>query len=140
VGDADASWTSAGFTGTLTADGGDPAALDPDRVITDQITDPASEVGVDCLDPAATVNVITGDPLPVPPPLPCRVPNMINLKWDEGIAEWVDATFSATNFAPSSGNFKIGSQSLVGGTYVTCDASITVEPGGGGGGGGGNRP
>ncbi|HWM15243.1 MAG TPA: TadE/TadG family type IV pilus assembly protein [Microbacterium sp.] len=139
VGDAQGTWVDADFTGELTADGGDPSSVAPDRVIVQQDTAPPSAVGVDCLDPAATVNVVTGDPLPEPPPLPCRVPNMINLKWDEGLAEWVDATFSVANYAPSSGNFKIGSQSLVGGTYVTCDASITVEPGGGGG-GGGNRP
>ena len=136
VGGADGAWTDAGFTGELTADGGDPSIPAPDRVIVDQVTVPASEIGVDCLDPASTVNVVTGDPLPVPPPLPCRVPNLIRLKWDEGLAEWVDEQFSAANYAPSSGNFNIGTQSLVGGTYVACSASIVVGPGGGGGGGG----
>ena len=140
VGEAQATWTGAGFTGELTADGGLPASVAPDRVIVQQDTEPPSEVGVECLDPASTVNVVTGDPLPTPQPLPCRVPNMINLKWDEGLAAWIDARFTGDNYEPSSGNFKIGSQSLVGGTYVPCDASITVEPGGGGGGGGGGRP
>jgi len=137
VGDADDTWTDAGFTGDLTADGGDPSIPAPNRVIVDQVTTPASEVGVDCLDPASTVNVVTGAPLPAPPPLPCRVPNLINLKWNEGLAAWTSEDFSAANYAPTSGNFKIGNQSLVGGTYVPCTASIVVGPGGGGGGGGG---
>ena len=64
VGDADAAWTGSGFTGDLTADGGDPSIPAPNRVIVDQVTAPASEVGVDCLDPASTVNVVTGAPLP----------------------------------------------------------------------------
>jgi len=137
VGDADDAWTDAGFTGELTADGGDPSIPDPNRTIVDQVTDPASEIGVECLDPAATVDVVTGDPLPAAPPRPCRVPNMINLKWDEGFAEWVEEGFSGANFLPTSGNFKIGTQSLVGGTYLLCTVSVEVGPGGGGGGGGG---
>ena len=138
VGDAEDSWTDAGFDpDTLTADGVDPSSVAPNRVITSQVTTPTSTIGVGCLDPTATVNVVTGAPLPVPPPLPCRVPNLINLRRAEGLAEWIDEGFSSANYAPTTGNFKIGTQSLVGGTYVPCSASIVVSAGGGPGGGGG---
>jgi hypothetical protein len=132
VGDADDAWTDAGFTGDLTADGGDPSIPAPNRVIVDQDTVPPSEVGVDCLDPASTVNVVTGAPLPAPPPLPCRVPNMINLKRAEGEAAWIADGFADANFDPKNGNFTIKSQSVVGGTYVPCTASVEVssKPGG----------
>jgi hypothetical protein len=133
VGDADDAWTDAGFTGDLTADGGDPSIPAPNRVIVDQVTVPASEVGVDCLAPASTVNVITGAALPVPPPLPCRVPNMINLRRAEGESAWIAVGFADANFSPQNGNFTIKSQSVVGGTYVPCTASVVVSanPGGG---------
>ena len=137
VGGAASAWSGAGFTGTLTADGGPPSSVAPNRVITGQVTTPTSTIGVGCLDPTATVNVVTGAPLPTPPPLPCRVPNLINLRRAEGLAEWIEEGFSSGNYSPTTGNFKIGTQSLVGGTYVTCGASITVSAGGGGGGGGG---
>jgi hypothetical protein len=133
VGGADAAWTDSGFTGDLTADGGDPSIPAPNRVIVDQVTVPASEVGVDCLDPASTVNVVTGAPLPVPPPLPCRVPNMINLRRAQGEAAWIGEGFADANFDPQNGGFTIKSQSVVGGTYLPCTASVSVSanPGGG---------
>ena len=127
VGGAAAAWTGAGFTGDLTADGGDPSALAPNRVITSQVTAPTSEIGVDCLDPASTVNVVTGDPLPVPPPRPCRVPNMINLTRRQGEAEWIRELFAVGNFSPANGNFTIKSQSVVGGTYLPWTAPVTVS-------------
>jgi hypothetical protein len=135
VGDADDAWTGAGFTGDLTADGGDPSIPAPNRVIVDQVTVPASDVGIDCLDPASTVNVVTGAALPVPPPLPCRVPNMINLKRDEGEAAWILEGFADANFDPQTGRFTIKSQSVVGGTYLPCTASVSVSASAGGGGG-----
>ena len=53
---------------------------------------------------------------------------MINLFRDEGAAAWVDpGGFDPANFSPSTGTFKIRSQSLVGGTYVPCEASIVVS-------------
>ena len=104
-------------------------------MIVDQVTDPASEIGVDCLDPEATVDVVTGDPLPVPPPLPCRVPNMINLTRPQGEAEWIEEGFAEAKFDPQNGGFTIKSQSVVGGTYLPCTASVSVSASAGGGGG-----
>jgi hypothetical protein len=119
-------WTGATFTGPLTVGGADPATADPNGVITSQVTTPASEPGVSCIDPAASIDVQVGAAWPAPPPAPCRVPNMINLFRDEGQAAWGDANFEVGNFSPPSGRFKIRAQSLVGGTYVPCEASIVV--------------
>ena len=127
LGDARDAWTDAEFTGTMTADGGDPAAPNQSRVVVEQTTDPASEAGVECRDPATTVNVVTGDAWPTPPIAPCKVPSMINLTRPQGQAEWVNKGFSAANFSPSNGNFTIRSQTLTGSTYVPCTAVVSVS-------------
>ena len=119
-------WTDAEFTGALTVGDLDPATADPASVVTQQDTDPVSVAGVACIDPAATVDVEVGPPWPAAPPAPCRVPNMINLFRAEGAVEWAAEGFAAANFSPDTGTFKIRSQSLVGGTYVPCEASIVV--------------
>jgi hypothetical protein len=120
-------WTDAEFTGAFTVGGLDPATADPASVVTQQDTDPASEAGVACMPPATLIDVEVGAPWPAPPPAPCRVPNMINLFRAEGQAAWGAEGFAPANFSPTTGTFKIRSQSLVGGTYVPCEASIVVE-------------
>jgi len=124
--DAQDEWTDAGFTGAFTVGGLDPATADPASVVTQQDTDLVSEAGVDCMPPTTLIDVEIGAPWPAPPPAPCRVPNMINLFRSEGQIAWVDEGFDSANFSPTSGTFKIRSQSLVGGTYVPCEASIVV--------------
>jgi hypothetical protein len=52
---------------------------------------------------------------------------MINLFRSEGAVAWGEEGFAAANFSPSTGTFKIRSQTLVGGTYVPCEASVIVE-------------
>lgn len=127
--DARAAWAAAGFlSDNFEADGGDPALLDQSRVVASQTTDPGTTAGVECADLAiTTVDVLTGEPYPAPPPTPCRVPNMIQLTRSEGQAAWVARGFNIGNFSPAQGNFTIRSQSLVGGTYVTCGASVIVS-------------
>lgn len=128
LGDALDAWADAGFTGAVTADGGDPATLDQNRVVTGEATTPASTSGVTCGDPTYTAQLTTGDPWPAPPDSPCRVPNMINLRLDEGQTAWQAAGFAPTNLtADGKNNFTIKSQSLVGGNWVPCDAAITVS-------------
>jgi hypothetical protein len=129
VADARTAWTDAGFTGAFTVDGGgDPALIDNARLVTDQATVPPTVAGVSCEALTTEIDVTTGDPLPAPPPVPCRVPNLINLKLDEGRAAWAAAGFDPANLtAEGRNNFNIRSQSLVGGNYVTCDATITVS-------------
>lgn len=124
--DAQAQWTDAEFTGAFTVARLDPSTADPASVVTQQDTDPPSAAGVACIDPATPIDVEVGAPWPAPPPAPCRVPNMINLFRAEGQAAWGAEGFSVANFSPSTGTFKIRSQSLVGGTYVPCEASIVV--------------
>jgi hypothetical protein len=126
--DAVSTWGNSPFTGPLTADGGDPSIPDPTSVVAGQVTSPTSTAGVSCIDPAASIDVQVGPPWPAPPPAPCRVPNLINLTRAEGEADWVEAGFLLGNYSPSSGVFKIKEQSLVGGTYVPCGASIVVSP------------
>jgi len=127
LGDARTAWDVEFDALNLQADGGDPAALPQTRTITDQSTAPTSTAGVSCLDVTATADVTTGPPLPPPPPTPCRVPNMTNLTRPEGQQEWVEEGFESTNFSPNGGTWIILSQSLVGGTYVDCGASVRVS-------------
>ncbi len=121
VADARTAWDvefdTAGFT---------PDVADDLRRVVSQETSPSSTPGVTCLDLAASMSVVTGEPWPAAPPTPCRVPNLIDLKRAEGEAAWGAADFEGT-YGPSSGNFTIKSQSLVGGTYVPCEANITVS-------------
>jgi len=125
--DAMDEWTDAGFTGDLTVGDLDPSTADPIGVVTQQDTTPASNAGVECILPTTPIDLEVGAPWPAAPPAPCRVPNMINLFRAEGAAAWVDpGGFDLNNFSPSTGTFKIRSQSLVGGTYVPCEASIVV--------------
>jgi hypothetical protein len=52
---------------------------------------------------------------------------MTNLTRPEGQQEWVEEGFESTNFSPNGGTWIILSQSLVGGTYVDCGASVRVS-------------
>jgi hypothetical protein len=127
VGDARTAWDDAGF---------DPAEFSSDidddtRRVVSQTTTPASTPGVSCLELDASIEVVTGEPLPDPPPPSCKVPSMIDLRRSEAQTAWVSPTtpggFSAANFTPKSGNFTVKSQSLVGGTWVPCSSSIVVS-------------
>jgi hypothetical protein len=136
VGEAEQIW-EVDFEGEFTSD-----TTDPLRRVVSQITDPASEPGYTCAEPETTITVVTGPPWPEPPPPSCLVPRLGGKTRDAGEEEWVDAGFLRGNFSPANGGFTIQSQSLVGGSYAVCSASITVSAGnqGGGGGGGGPRP
>jgi hypothetical protein len=123
VADARSAWTDAGFSGAFL-----PTANDTKRVL-DQVTLPASSPG-DCMEPDTSVTVTYGDPLPNPPPAPCKVPSFVNTSSSAATTTWTGAGFGAANisFKPSNGNtFTIKSQTLVGGTYVSCGASIEVS-------------
>lgn len=121
VADARAAWDADFDSASFTPDIADDA-----RKVDSQATSPSSTPGVTCLDLAASMTVVTGDPWPAPPPTPCRVPNLIDLRRSEGAVKWADALFLGS-YNPANGNFTIKSQTLVGGTYVTCEASITVS-------------
>ena len=126
VGDARNAWDADFDVVNFTPDIDDDA-----RRVVSQTTTPTSEAGVTCLALTAQINVVTGDPWPSPPPPSCKVPSMIDLKRSEGHAAWIapgiPGGFAPGNFSPTNGNFTIKSQSLVGGTWVPCSASVTVS-------------
>lgn len=121
VSTARSAWTAAGFTGAFLPAGNDA------RIVIQQVTDPVSQPG-DCLEPVTTVTVSHGAAPPPPPPPPCKVPSFINTSSASATGTWTGAGFDAGQIAFSrGGTFTIISQSLVGGTYVTCDAPILVS-------------
>jgi len=99
---------------------------DDDQRVVSQETTPASDPGVTCLATSASVEVQLGPPWPAPPPAPCQVPNLVELRRNAAAGEWRAADFT-TLLQPTNGNFEVKSQSLVGGTYQTCDATVTVS-------------
>ena len=123
VADARAAWSAAGFSGTFLPTGNDT------RIVIDQVTLPPSDPG-DCMEPVTEITVSHGPPLATPPPQPCQVPSFVNTQSSAATVTWTGAGFSASNisFKPSGGNgFVIQSQSLVGGTFVSCDSSIELR-------------
>ena len=129
VDDARDAWAPPFDPALFTADGGDPDLVDGARIVESQTTEPPSTPGVTCLDLLTTeIEVVTGEAWPAPPPVPCLVPNMINLKRAEGLTAWSSAGFASAKYSPTNGGFTIKSQTLVGGTYVNCGASVSVAP------------
>jgi hypothetical protein len=125
VGAARAAWDVDFDSATFTPD------IDDDSLrVVSQTTSPASDPGVTCLPLTAQITVVTGPPWPAPPPPSCQVPSMIDSTRAEAQAKWVAPTipggFMAANFNPQKGGFTVKSQSLVGGTWVPCSATITV--------------
>jgi hypothetical protein len=122
VAEARAAWSAAGFTGAFLPTGNDT------RVVLSQVTDPVSSPG-DCVEPVTSVTVSHGPPAAPPPPPPCKVPSFANTSSAAATSTWTGAGFSATNisFKPQNQTFTIVSQSLVGGTYVSCSSSIQVK-------------
>jgi Flp pilus assembly protein TadG len=119
-------WTAAGFTGEFL-----PIASN-DRIVIDQVSDPASSPG-DCIEPTATVTVSHGPPPAPPPPAPCKVPSFINTSSSGATTVWTNAGSDPDNinFSQKNNTFTVRSQSLVGGTWVTCEATILLSHQGG---------
>lgn len=114
-------WADANFIGDFL-----PLASDA-RIVIDQVTDPASSPG-DCVEPTMSVTVSHGPPPAAPPPAPCNVPSFINTSSANAAATWTAAGFDAANIDYSRNNeFTVRSQSLVGGTWVTCEAEIRLS-------------
>jgi hypothetical protein len=121
VATARAAWTAAGFIGPFLPDDNDS------RVVIAQVTDPASDPG-DCRAPETTVVVSHGPGWPAPPPPPCRVPSFVNESSTAAPQLWTQAGFDDDNLSFSrGGQFIVQSQSLVGGTLISCDASIELS-------------
>ncbi len=120
VADARSSWTAAGFTGSFL-----PTTSDT-RIVLSQVTDPPSDPG-DCMPPVTAVVVSHGPPPPAPPPQPCLVPSFVNTSSASANGTWSAAGFTGVlSTQPKNQSFTVQAQSLVGGTYVSCAADITV--------------
>lgn len=122
------SWTGAGFTGEFL-----PATGSSTRIVVDQVTDASSNPG-DCMPPETTVVVAHVAGYPAPPAQPCKVPSFVNTSSSTANTTWTSAGFSgALSFKPPGGlPYTIRAQSLVGGTFVQCDAPIILYKNAGG--------
>jgi hypothetical protein len=80
------------------------------------------------MDLATSIEVSVGDPWAEPPAAPCHVPHLIDKTRPEGETQWYANLFAPGTYqaVPDTGNWKIKSQSLVGLTWASCDAQITV--------------
>ncbi len=119
---ARSAWTSNGFTGAFS-----PAAGSDTRIVDTQTTTPASTPG-QCIEETATVTVTH-----VAPPSPnCPVPEFFNTRKNDAQSTWSSPQHGFTTtvvFNPNpSGNWRIGFQSLVGGSQQPCNSVITLSP------------
>jgi len=125
VSDARAAWTSTGFTGQFAPGGQDS------MIVISQTTTPDSQPG-DCLDPDTSIVVSYTSAPPPPPAPPCKVPSLVNTSSNGASGTWTGAGFTAGNlsYVTNGGHplpYTIRSQTLVGGTYVACSASIVLS-------------
>ena len=121
VAEARSTWTAAGFTGAFTPDAGSDAS-----VVVSQTTTPAAAPGA-CIEPDAAVQVAYDEPPGSPPAAPCKVPSFVNTNTAQAPAAWSAAGFTGTLSYKQNPPFIVKSQSLVGGTYVSCSAAIVLS-------------
>lgn len=115
-------WGSSGFVGTFT-----PAIDFDTSVVIEQTATPTADPG-DCVEPDTSLAVAYGAPPPAPPPPPCKVPSFVNTNTDAASATWTTAGFSASNLTFKQRTpYTIRSQSLVGGTWVSCGSAIELS-------------
>lgn len=114
-------WDDALFTGSFT-----PATGSETRIVDTQTTSPAASPG-DCVDPTTSATVTH-----VAPPIPdCEVPELLQVRRNSANGIWQGPPHSFTTslvINPGPGNYKIGSQSLVGGSMQPCNSVMTVGP------------
>jgi Flp pilus assembly protein TadG len=132
VAQARAAWVASGFTGTFT-----PASGSDTSIVIDQTATPATglpptppiEPG-DCVEPDTSLSVAYGSPPPPPPAAPCKVPSFVNTDTSAAPTTWTNAGFVAANLTYKKvppPHYNIGSQTLVGGTWVSCQSIIQVS-------------
>lgn len=125
VATARGSWTSAGFTGAFI-----PAPPDHEsKIVIGQETTPTSVAG-DCLLPDSAVAVVYEPPPPPPPPPPCKVPSFVNTVSSAAVGNWTGAGFASSSLTWRTNKphpYNIKSQSLVGGTWVSCQSAIQLS-------------
>ena len=127
VADARDAWDATDFTGTFTP----PTGSTDVNIVESQTASPDvdAEPG-DCVVPETSLSVAYGPPPPPPPPPPCKVPSFVNTSTSLAIGTWTGAGFIGSNltFKPTGGlPWTIKSQTLVGGTWVSCASSIELR-------------
>jgi hypothetical protein len=122
VGAARTAWGSSGFVGTFT-----PATDFDTSVVIEQTATPTADPG-DCVEPDTSLAVAYGAPPPAPPPPPCKVPSFVNTSTTTASATWTTAGFAGANLTFRHRTpYTIKSQSLVGGTWVSCGSAIELS-------------
>lgn len=118
-------WGAAGF---------DPAAFTPltgsdTQVVSAATYDPADATHGQCREPDLLITVQSVAPPAPPPAPPCKVPSFVNTLRSDAPATWLAAQFSGPiQYQPQASNWSlIGQQSLVGGSYAACSASIKLS-------------
>jgi hypothetical protein len=123
---ARAAWDATDFTGAFTPPTG---ASDPNIVISQTPSPDTTALPGDCVAPDTSLSVAYGAPPPPPPPPPCKVPSFVNTQTDLALGTWTAAGFTGSNLSFKQNpppQYAIKSQSLVGGTYVSCNSLIVL--------------
>jgi Flp pilus assembly protein TadG len=130
VADARETWLAWAVGGPFT-----PASGADAQIVFQQVTSPVTVPG-ECVEPPLTgVAVAYAPPPPPPPAAPCQVPSLVNTMTGTtddptGLAEdsWTGAGFTGElTFHHPKLPWMIKAQTLVGGSYQACDASMEVR-------------
>lgn len=125
VASARAAWEATDFTGGFT-----PATGSDANIVISQTPSPdATAMPGDCVAPDTALSVAYGAAPPPPPPPPCKVPSFVNTQTDLALGTWTGAGFTGSNLSFKQNpppQYTIKSQTLVGGTYVSCNSAIVL--------------
>ena len=125
VADARAAWDATDFTGTFTP----PTGTYDSDIVVSQTATPAADPG-DCAVPETALSVAYVPP-PAPPPLPpCKVPSLVNTSTALAMGTWTGAGFIGAHLTFKNDpppQYTIKAQTLVGGTWVSCESSMEVR-------------
>lgn len=123
VADGRSAWDATDFTGTFTP----PTGAYDSHVVVSQTATPTASPG-DCALPETSLSVAYVPPSAPPPPPPCKVPSFVNTHTDLSIGTWTGAGFIGANLTfRQNPPYTIRAQTLVGGTWVSCESSIEVR-------------
>jgi TadE-like protein len=117
-------WDATDFTGTFTP----PTGVDP-HIVVAQTATPTADPG-DCAVPETSLSVAYVPPSAPPPPPPCKVPSLVNTSTSSAMGTWTGAGFTGANLTFKQNpppDYDIKAQTLVGGTWVSCESSMEVR-------------
>jgi hypothetical protein len=125
VGDARSAWDATDFTGAFTP----PTGTYDSDIVVSQTAIPTADPG-DCALPDTALSVAYVPPSAPPPPPPCKVPSLVNTSTSLAIGSWTGAGFAGANLTFKQNpppDYTIKAQTLVGGTWVSCESSMEVR-------------